>query len=107
MMASRRALLVSLVLVGSLVSFAAAAAIPDIAKPIVTVKGAQGCESVDAVKQLLASPGSSVTGCMPIDQNTRGYFLDERDEEPAMIELDIFVDTRQRVLWVPADELRN
>jgi hypothetical protein len=87
---------------------AAPAAIPDIDKPLMTVKGAQGCDSVDALKHLLAaSPGSSVTGCLPIGQGTRGYFLNLQGDSPPMIELDIRVDTRERILWVPADQLRN
>ena len=100
-----------LVLVGLCARAAVAAemgSLPDIAKPLLTIEGAHGCDSVDSLKrQLAASPGTEVPGCLPIDRGTRGYFLDEQGDAPPMIELDIRVETLERVLWVPADLLRN
>jgi hypothetical protein len=86
----------------------ASTAAPDITKPLMAAKNAEGCESLDEVTQLLsAAPGAVVTGCVSLDEGTRGYFLDEKGDASPTIELDIEVDHRQRVLWVPAGQLRN
>ena len=87
---------------------AASAASLDIAKPLITTDGAQGCDTTDSLKRLLAaSPGAVITGCLPIARGTRGYFLGEQGDEAEMIQLDIKADTRERVLWLPANKLRN
>ena len=103
----RRALLL-LLLLGIVASRALAASAPDISKPLLTQPGAEGCESADEVKKLqAATPGTAVDGCYTLDPGTRGYFMDEQSGPPRMIALDIKVDFRERLLWVPANALRN
>jgi hypothetical protein len=98
-----------------LLILAAAALVParaatpvDITKPILTRDGARGCDSREALSRLLAAPANAaVEGCLAVDPGQRGYFMDERAGPARMIELEIETGFAERLLWLPADALRN
>jgi len=80
----------------------------DISKPILTRDGARGCVSSAALTRLLAGPADgSSADCFAVAAGTNGYFMDQKGRPPTMILLDIKVDFRMRLLWLPTTALRN